>query len=241
MKCIECAKWVAGLATLALVLAACGVDDGVESSAREPMESEVAETARGLTVGGWTEGGRRCDLGLSVWRQYPSTYSAAGAAAACEASAAGCRASWPFLTNVQSWRVSQASTDPAVAMLSCSLYSPKTVGPFTWSRWGKSTAMTNCVQVTEPWESNVWSDNFFCASSAIGLRWSYAGPIAGMRCTLINEPADPNGWNDNYLCVPTTSSYSFQWSYAGPIAGKTCLPWSEPGDPHGWNDNHLCW
>ena len=72
------------------------------------------------------------------------------------------------------------------------------------------------------------------------MRWSYAGPIRGMRCTQIKEPAGPRTWRDNYLCVPRRSPLRFKWSSAGKIRGMACIQWREPADPHTWNDNYLC-
>ena len=72
------------------------------------------------------------------------------------------------------------------------------------------------------------------------MRWSYHGPIRGMKCTQIREPSDPNTWADNYLCLPSNSPLNLQWSYAGPIRGKACIRWLETADPHTWRDNYLC-
>ena len=72
------------------------------------------------------------------------------------------------------------------------------------------------------------------------MRWSFAGPIRGMRCTQIKEPADSHIWKDNYLCVPRRSRLRFKWSFAGRIRGMACIQWREPADPHTWHDNFLC-
>ena len=74
------------------------------------------------------------------------------------------------------------------------------------------------------------------------MRWSFAGPITGMKCTQINEGAEPaeHSWTDNYLCVPDDSSLDFQWSSAGPLATKECIQWLEAADGHTWHDNYLC-
>lgn len=74
--------------------------------------------------------------------------------------------------------------------------------------------------------------------SALELRWSYAGPIAGMHCTRFHEPADPDTWADNYLCANRDVGLTF--SAAGPVAGRHCVQIREPSDPHSWNDNYLC-
>ena len=77
------------------------------------------------------------------------------------------------------------------------------------------------------------------------MRWSFAGPIQGMKCTQINEDSDPHSWDDNYLCVPQDSPLDFQWSMGGPISGIACIQWLEPSDTwaitgHTWQDNYLC-
>ena len=77
------------------------------------------------------------------------------------------------------------------------------------------------------------------------MRWSYAGPIAGMRCTQIREPSEPfwHTWNDNYLCLPSDSPYQLSWHYAGisNVRGSSCVRWLERADPHTWHDNYLCY
>jgi hypothetical protein len=72
------------------------------------------------------------------------------------------------------------------------------------------------------------------------MRWSFAGPIRGMKCTRIYEPADPHTWKDNYLCVPRRSRLRLKWSFAGRVRGMACIQWREPADPHTWHDNYLC-
>ena len=74
------------------------------------------------------------------------------------------------------------------------------------------------------------------------MRWSFAGPITGMKCTQIKEGSEPAGhrWTDNYLCVPSDSQLDFQWNSAGPIADKECIQWLEAADGHTWHDNYLC-
>jgi hypothetical protein len=115
-------------------------------------------------------------------------------------------------------------------------------GPFSWNCAGLVAGVV-CTQILEPQDPDTWTDNYFCASSDLGMRWSFAGPISGMRCTSIYEPAEPPGhtWRDNYLCVPPDSHYHFLWSYAGPLMGQNCLQWFEPVDPNTWGDNYLCW
>ncbi len=98
-----------------------------------------------------------------------------------------------------------------------------------------------CTQIIESADPYTWNDNFLCAKSNWGIRWSGHNPIPGMKCTQIIESADPHTWNDNYLCVPTNSPLNFSWSGAGPIAGKTCVQFDESADPHTWLDNYLCY
>ena len=100
-----------------------------------------------------------------------------------------------------------------------------------------------CTQINEPSDPHTWQDNFLCARRDFGIRWSYAGPIAGMQCTQIIEPAEParHTWRDNYLCVPPGSPIHFTWSYAGAVPGMQCVQFLEPSDPHTWQDNFLCW
>lgn len=114
-------------------------------------------------------------------------------------------------------------------------------GPeFVWGNAGRPP-LPNCVQIDEPADhAHGWADNFLCSTANFGLRWSAAGPLAGMRCTLINEPADAHGWADNYLCLPQTSPIQLQWSFAGPVPGRRCVQFLEPKDPDTWHDNFLC-
>ena len=73
------------------------------------------------------------------------------------------------------------------------------------------------------------------------LKFSYAGPIAGMACTRLVEDADPAGtWSDNYLCA--SREIGLRWSFAGPLAGMRCTQVNEPAEPAstGWGDNFLC-
>jgi hypothetical protein len=110
-----------------------------------------------------------------------------------------------------------------------------------FSPWGKVAGYPSCVQLFEPSDPDTWNDNWLCSETDEGLRFSYGGPISGMRCTLVNEPSDPHMWNDNYLCVPPSSTLNLEWSYNGVIPGKTCVAWNEPSDSHTWNDNYLCY
>jgi hypothetical protein len=99
------------------------------------------------------------------------------------------------------------------------------------------------VNVNEPSDPDTWNDNFFCSPTDLGMRWSYAGPIEGMRCTNVAESAEPlaSMWADNYLCVPETSFVRFHWSSAGPIAGLACVRWFEHSEANAtWLDNWMC-
>lgn len=69
------------------------------------------------------------------------------------------------------------------------------------------------------------------------LKFSSAGPIAGMHCTQISEPADPHGWSDNYLC--SERALGLRWSSSGAIAGMTCVNVKEPSESM-WSNNYLC-
>ncbi len=116
-----------------------------------------------------------------------------------------------------------------------------TTGPFTWSCFRGTTS--RCVAIVEPSDPHTWTDNFLCTTTDLGLRWSVAGPIAGMRCTKVYEEAEPpeHAWHDNWLCLPMNSKYELTWSQAGPKPGWACVQWDEPADPHAWSDNYLCW
>ena len=106
----------------------------------------------------------------------------------------------------------------------------------------------NALKLEEPGDvhNGVWNDNhlFVPEADAYHWKWSWSGPIQGMRCTLVNEPGDMaqgySPWYDNYLCVPSSSPVHFTWSYQGPVAGKTCVRFLEGGDST-WNDNYLCY
>lgn len=101
----------------------------------------------------------------------------------------------------------------------------------------------HCVSVNEPSDPDTWGDNFFCSPFDLGMRWSHAGPIAGMTCTNVSEAAESlaSMWADNYLCVPDTSLLRFRWSSAGPIAGLPCVRWFEHSEASAtWLDNWMC-
>ena len=76
----------------------------------------------------------------------------------------------------------------------------------------------------------------------MGLRWSSASKITGMRCLQIVEPAElaAHAWTDNYLCQTPWSPWELAWSYAGPLDGFLCERWNETADAHTWGDNFLC-
>ncbi len=116
---------------------------------------------------------------------------------------------------------------------------------FSWSYAGAIPGKY-CVLMNEPSLGNdgsthTWGDNYLCSIYDMGIRWSFAGPINGMRCMNTHEPASPHTWGDNYLCVPTSSTIRFFWSSAGSIPGKACIKINEPADPHTWDDNYLCY
>jgi PKD repeat protein len=119
-----------------------------------------------------------------------------------------------------------------------------TVAPHLWWRYDAPSLeeKQSCILMNEPNDPDTWADNYLCSFEDVGLQWSYAGPIAGMRCTQINEPEEPEaqGWNDNYLCVPESAPLEFRWSAAGKIEKMSCLPIREPVDRNGWKNNYLC-
>jgi hypothetical protein len=91
-----------------------------------------------------------------------------------------------------------------------------------------------------------WSNNYLCSYANLGLRWSSAGPIAGLNCLQIREPAEPSSttWRDNYLCGPgSVIGAGTRWSYAGRPLGSFhgCINFNDPQDPHTWADNWLCY
>jgi len=108
----------------------------------------------------------------------------------------------------------------------------------------------HCVQIREPRDPATWHDNWLCSRRNLGMRWSYAGPIRGMRCIQVNESAEPakHAWRDNYLCLPRTSKLQIRWttSFAGKRilnrqGFKRCVRMLEVADPHTWNDNFICY
>ncbi|MDP1918104.1 MAG: M15 family metallopeptidase [Myxococcales bacterium] len=112
---------------------------------------------------------------------------------------------------------------------------------FTFSMSGPAAG--HCVNVVEPADPDMWNDNFFCSDVDVGMRWSNAGPIAGMRCENVAEGAEARAaiWADNWLCVPEFSSTRFRWSSAGPIAGLPCVRWFEHSETSTtWLDNWMC-
>lgn len=117
----------------------------------------------------------------------------------------------------------------------------RSAGGFTFSCDGAQSGQT-CVNISEPSDPHTWNDNFFCSSRDFGMRWSHAGPIAGMDCANVAESAESNAaiWADNFMCAPKQSPWKFSWSSAGPIAGRNCVHFNEPADPNSWQDNYLC-
>jgi PKD repeat protein len=123
----------------------------------------------------------------------------------------------------------------------------KVIPLLAWSMAGPRAGMNYCVAFNEPADPAPWADNYLCSTKDFGMKWSAAGPIAGMRCTQITEPAEPveHGWTDDYLCVPESSPLELKWSNAGPIVGKECVGIGEGADRHGrrraWKKNFLCY
>lgn len=117
----------------------------------------------------------------------------------------------------------------------------RTAGPFTFSCDGAQSGQT-CVNLNDPGDPHSWSDNFFCSTADLGLRYSWKDPIAEMDCVNTAEGAEENPavWADNFFCAPKQSPWKFSWSSAGPIANRTCVHWNEPSDRFSWSDNYLC-
>eukprot|EP00026_Physarum_polycephalum_P010572 Phypoly_transcript_10738.p1 GENE.Phypoly_transcript_10738~~Phypoly_transcript_10738.p1 ORF type:complete len:199 (+),score=25.43 Phypoly_transcript_10738:673-1269(+) len=71
------------------------------------------------------------------------------------------------------------------------------------------------------------------------MRWSYDGPIDGMRCYQWNVPTDP-GWDNNYLCMPYwfPSTYAFYNDFTDD--SYTCVHITESTDPYFGNGNYFC-
>lgn len=119
----------------------------------------------------------------------------------------------------------------------------RTAGLLTFSCDGAQSGQS-CVNLNEPADPHSWADNFLCTAANWGIRWSSAGPLAGMSCTQVSEAAEPfaQAWSDNYLCVPEQSPLALAWSSAGPLAGQTCVHFNEPSDlANSWGDNYLCY
>jgi hypothetical protein len=116
-------------------------------------------------------------------------------------------------------------------------------GQLTWSCAGAVPGQA-CVAIAEPSDPNNWHDNYLCAPADLGLRFSFAGRISGLRCTNITEASEPGShtWSDNYLCTPRASRTSYRWSSTGPTGGRSrqCVQFLEPSDPDTWQDNFLC-
>ncbi|MFO0594149.1 MAG: M15 family metallopeptidase [Myxococcaceae bacterium] len=158
------------------------------------------------------------------------------------------------------WKFSWSSAGP-IAGRTCVGFNEPT-DPHTWNDnflcsepvthfenagWAFSMAGSlgaTCVNVDEPSDPDTWSDNFFCSPTPLGMKWSFAGPIAGMRCENVAEGAEAlaSMWADNFLCVPESSPVHLHWSSAGPIAGLPCVRWFEHvEDPRNtWADNWMC-
>lgn len=139
---------------------------------------------------------------------------------------------WNETADPDSWHDNYLCAEPVSAFSNAG---------FTFSMAGPRDG--ECVNVDEPSDPDTWSDNFFCGPPGLGLRWSFAGPIAGLRCENVAESAEPlaAAWADNYLCVAETAPVQFHWSSAGPIAGLPCVRWFEHSETSAtWLDNWLC-
>lgn len=158
------------------------------------------------------------------------------------------------------WRFSWSSAGP-IAGRSCVQWN-EPADPHTWgdnflcaepvtsfSNAGFTFSMAgskgeHCVNVDEPSDPDTWADNYFCSPVELGLRWSYAGPIAGLQCTNVTEGAEAHAaaWADNFLCIEPTPFITLHWSPAGPIAGLPCVRWFEHSEAasNTWGDNWLC-
>lgn len=115
-------------------------------------------------------------------------------------------------------------------------------GDFHFSADGPEPGLT-CVKVDEPGDPDTWTDNHFCSTTDLGMKWSSQGPIDGMVCTNVTEGAEakPQVWADNFLCLPEGAPYTFTWSSAGPIDGQTCIRWFDHAETStSWWDNWLC-
>ena len=119
-------------------------------------------------------------------------------------------------------------------------YATSPSGEFAFSSRGK-VADYDCVNIDEPADhSAIFSDDYFCSKSNLGMKWSHAGEISGMDCTRTAEPKETGGtWSDNYICLPKSSKYTFTWSDSGKIAGQDCTNWNET-TATSFGDNYLC-
>ena len=114
-------------------------------------------------------------------------------------------------------------------------------GIFTFSCDG-AQAGQSCVNVNEPADPSSWSDNFFCSTPDIGLKWSSEGKLAGLDCVAVEETVGPvpAAWKNNYLCVDEQLPYKLAFSMSGPLPGQNCVAWNEPAAAS-WQDNFLCY
>lgn len=158
---------------------------------------------------------------------------------------------WPQICNQPTTRVRVAPTPPVPPVPPAPPTpppSPLVTTPsatllgttFTWAYGG--THAGTCVSFNEPSEptAHTWFDNALCTDRDLGIRFSYAGRIAGMDCTSLQEGSDPNSWSDNFVCLPSNVNFGFVFSNSGPLTGQSCVLMAEPNDPHSWSDNYLC-
>jgi cytochrome c peroxidase len=97
-----------------------------------------------------------------------------------------------------------------------------------------------CVPVNPG--ASAWSDNYLCSVSDLGLVFSAAGSISGMKCVQITEPLGAASlWSNAYVCLPASSPVTLAWSYDGPISDAHCTHFMESPEDVGWADNYLCW
>jgi hypothetical protein len=90
--------------------------------------------------------------------------------------------------------------------------------------------------------ASAWSDNYLCSVSDLGLVFSAAGSISGMKCVQITEPLGAASlWSNAYVCLPASSPVTLAWSYDGPISDAHCTHFMESPEDVGWADNYLCW
>jgi hypothetical protein len=114
-----------------------------------------------------------------------------------------------------------------------------------WSSAGRlGGAFRYCIHIGEPAEprSHTWSDNYLCFNRPDhGFRYSYSGPIPGMRCKSFNLKGGV--WADNYIC---SRWKDFAWFPRALRSGYRCIRVTEPADPdprangsRGYS-NHFC-